>query len=873
MAPSAPGDAAADAEGAIGWQNERWSLPRPPPTWRLVRPSVIGAVPQWPPPATDELPLVRPAEVVCSRTGTPLTPRPLARRASSLSVGVAKSSRTSSAGKPPGVKLALNICAAPRGEWLTVEAPATARRRSSTGGQAPRAAEAREPSAMELDGAEAETLSAMVLRKAGAPSQLPGRFGCVSKSLAVQRPESRPRRPPTPRLRAAPPAEDANDESPRRAPSSLSGSGEGAAASAHGGRPRQRSASFCTTVAGRRRSAPAVGAGAAGAEEEEEESKRDKKDQVGFIRSGWDVTLASQYGSNKNQTGTRISLLLSVFEERPPTVFFDCDPRGGAPTKRGPRVVAEDEMLARYGFNGVPKMFFCHDTTKDVHEYNAVLNTFQKNGFLRATVDSNKWSLYWGPHPTPALLRAFHPFQRANHFPASWHLGRKDLLCKNTRKFKRQWPAHFDIAPVGFVLPEEHQAWITAREQNPNALWIWKPPNSACGKGIRLFHSEVSAATDRKLAQKPGVVQQYIDRPLLINGYKFDLRLYVVVTSYDPLKVYLYSEGLVRLATERYTREATDLARRTMHLTNYSVNKHAESYVKNLDGKSSECGRVVNEDGEEGDADEASAAHDAESAPSKWSLERLRQYFSATGLDYDLAMERIRDLVVKTLLTVEEVIVSNVHQGASFSSLGPTPTPQVGPNQSCFEIYGFDVMLDEDLKPWLLEVNTFPSLSSSSPLDKRIKTKLVADVLTLVGLRPFDHDLVDRAMQAENARRLQGLGPKYAGGRSHTVKSLNNVSSLTDLGEAEWRLILETHDEYLRRGDFERIYPTPAGVDTYSQFFPAPRYANHVLALWLRCGGGCGDDGSRCLPQSGGESGAPKNGYPRGLLQVCFESC
>ncbi|CAE7488394.1 TTLL5, partial [Symbiodinium necroappetens] len=55
---------------------------------------------------------------------------------------------------------------------------------------------------------------------------------------------------------------------------------------------------------------------------------------------------------------------------------------------------------------------------------------------------------------------------------------------------------------------------------------------------------------------------------------------------------------------------------------------------------------------------------------------------------------------------------------------------------SCFEIYGFDVLVDRSLKPWLLEVNICPSLSSGSPLDKRIKTKLVADVLTLVGVHP-----------------------------------------------------------------------------------------------------------------------------------------
>ncbi len=53
---------------------------------------------------------------------------------------------------------------------------------------------------------------------------------------------------------------------------------------------------------------------------------------------------------------------------------------------------------------------------------------------------------------------------------------------------------------------------------------------------------------------------------------------------------------------------------------------------------------------------------------------------------------------------------------------------------ACFEVYGFDIMLDEKLKPWLLEVNVCPSLSSSSPLDKQIKTMLLSDTFHLVGI-------------------------------------------------------------------------------------------------------------------------------------------
>ena len=74
------------------------------------------------------------------------------------------------------------------------------------------------------------------------------------------------------------------------------------------------------------------------------------------------------------------------------------------------------------------------------------------------------------------------------------------------------------------------------------------------------------------------VISRYIDNPLLINGLKFDLRLYVLVTNFDPLKIYVYNEGLVRFASEPYN--LSNIKQNVFaHLTNYSINKKSEHYV------------------------------------------------------------------------------------------------------------------------------------------------------------------------------------------------------------------------------------------------------------------------------------------------------
>ena len=82
-------------------------------------------------------------------------------------------------------------------------------------------------------------------------------------------------------------------------------------------------------------------------------------------------------------------------------------------------------------------------------------------------------------------------------------------------------------------------------------------------------------------------------------------------------------------------------------------------------------------------------------------------------------------MIIKTLISVEPHIINQMIRCTKH-------------RQVCFEVYGFDILLDSKLKPWLLEVNISPSLSSSSPLDKKIKTMLICDTLNLTGVTPFD---------------------------------------------------------------------------------------------------------------------------------------
>jgi len=104
------------------------------------------------------------------------------------------------------------------------------------------------------------------------------------------------------------------------------------------------------------------------------------------------------------------------------------------------------------------------------------------------------------------------------------------------------------------------------------------------------------------------VVSRYIENPLCIDGFKFDMRLYVAVTSYTPLRVYLFEEGLTRFATVQYAGGGEELHNCCMHLTNYSLNKSSANYVRCDDPEVEDYGN-------------------------KWSMSAMLRYLQEAGMD------------------------------------------------------------------------------------------------------------------------------------------------------------------------------------------------------------------------------------------------
>ncbi|KIY96565.1 Tubulin polyglutamylase TTLL5 [Monoraphidium neglectum] len=384
------------------------------------------------------------------------------------------------------------------------------------------------------------------------------------------------------------------------------------------------------------------------------------------------------------------------------------------------------------------------------------MEVFKQAGFKVTKGDA--WSVLWGRPAellTEDVLRALGPFQRINHFPGTWELGRKDSLYRNVAAARRLKGAAFDFIPKYFLLPGDAGAFQSELEHYPGKydfedLWarsarqprgschpperftsdtgrchsrrvayILKPVASSRGRGVRVV------ADPRSLdltALEECLLQRYITDPFLIDGYKFDLRVYVAVTSLDPLRVYVHEEGLVRFATQRYSSSSASYRQRRRHLTNYAVNKGhaggatadggaAAQHGISGDGEGELDATVGSGGGQGGDEGRGGARH----CP-KWSLAMLRRHLEARGHDWGHVWEQVKDIAAKTLIAAEP-------------RMGACTRAAVRHRNCCFELFGLDVMLDSSLRAWLLEVNTTPSLAVDSPLDERVKGSVVADLM------------------------------------------------------------------------------------------------------------------------------------------------
>ncbi|KNH06291.1 tubulin-tyrosine ligase-like protein [Perkinsela sp. CCAP 1560/4] len=436
---------------------------------------------------------------------------------------------------------------------------------------------------------------------------------------------------------------------------------------------------------------------------------------------------------------------------------------------------------------------------------------------------------------TQLLIRPLHPFQRYNHWPGSAAMiGDKKGLHRNIEKMaptlgklyqsKSSRPqSKVEAAKFGlpfiiptFCLPRERRKLLectrrkSSKAGQQDDLWIVKPARGSCGRGIFICDSKderlldllkpssqknvthAEESHDSAPASADCVVQKYITNPLLYKSYKFDMRLYVLVTSIDPFVCYKFQEGMVRFAAEPYHGFPVsgslhgssplngDPMDKFSQLTNYSIGRKYSQKICNFLQSMAES-PITTKD-----------------LPPNWkpqlkmSLSDFQKWIETENprksKGYDTLDGKINDLILSTLLASRKPLLNCMKQedilwgaarskssGFNFSqwvqkwnaifhglrdtsreskseipmdlkeiaSMQPLKryvdqysaknvSPSTKIKNSCFELYGFDVMIDEKFNPLLIEVNVLPSLESSSGLDYNLKSAVLTDLLNVM---------------------------------------------------------------------------------------------------------------------------------------------
>ncbi|GJQ74221.1 hypothetical protein Trydic_g19128 [Trypoxylus dichotomus] len=388
--------------------------------------------------------------------------------------------------------------------------------------------------------------------------------------------------------------------------------------------------------------------------------------------------------------------------------------------------------------------------------YDVIKRITQKLGYKEVNEIDN-WNLYWTDLSISIeRCKEMKRFQKINHFPGMLEICRKDLLARNLNRMQRLFPKEYNFFPKTWCLPADLGDALTYSRLRKNKTYILKPDAGSQGRGIIITKNlkEVKP-TDRIICQI------YITRPYLIDGYKFDLRVYTLITSCDPLRVYIYREGLVRFATSRY-KEPTgvNITNVFMHLTNYAVNKHSRTYT------------VDNEAG------------------SKRKLTWLNSYLRNLGHDVEKLWRSIDDVIIKTIMAAWPVL--------KHSYLACFPNHDVIP--ACCELLGTDIILDKRLNPQILEVNHSPSFHTDTELDCEVKEALINDMFAMLHLEHCDK----RKIMREDRKRI----------RERLLQGVSNNNSTEVKNFTEY-----FRHELKHRGGFRLVYPTMNGDHGYDKFF------------------------------------------------------
>ena len=442
----------------------------------------------------------------------------------------------------------------------------------------------------------------------------------------------------------------------------------------------------------------------------------------------------------------------------PSTIFFKYDSN----------YIPENKEIKNFTLKNItitdPKFMVIYRPTRRKYENDAVLPVFEENNIIKIKNEYENNAIfkrYFGLKKLENIMKNIHGYQIYNHFLLETELCHKDRLYYHYMKLKNKFPNDFNYHTESFILPEDYEI-VKEKFKNykasKNNIYIIKPEKGSLGVGIKFIYNFNDIPSK-------GFISKFINNPHLLYGTKYHMRLYVLITGYSPMKLYLFNEGQVMRAAEKYSDNLDKLNRKEAVLTNLHITGNSKKYIHDIE-------------------------YDSEKG-SEWSVSTLRKYFIKNNIDFDnVIWNQIKDIVIKTQMTIQKEEREVLKEFKNIK------------NRNLFQFYGIDVMLDDTLKVWLLEYNQSPFLELYNIINKINKKKLIVDIYNLIGIVPFAHDGTDQL--------YEDIKCNY----SNTVEEAVN-EALCEFSRP--------------KGGFERIFPTKESLIKYKKYFLEPNEENLKL--------------------------------------------
>jgi len=269
------------------------------------------------------------------------------------------------------------------------------------------------------------------------------------------------------------------------------------------------------------------------------------------------------------------------------------------------------------------------------------------------------------------------PWQVVNRLPSVNVICRKAPFVRLCQRTAITFPSQFRFLPKSYILPVNRDLLVSDREKS-NKRYIVKPDRGSLGNGITFLEPGDEVPVTEDLT----VVQEYIPS-LHINDYKFDCRIYALIASVDPLKIYVYRNGVARFCSRKKGDTSV-----FSQLTNKSLNK------KNPEAVITQIVQMVKD---------------------------VFNELAANGHNIDKLWKRIDSAIISTVISSIGFLRNGVK----------SKCPDIG-FPRCFQILGFDVLLDEALNPYILEVNYRPSFETNTKVERIMKTLMIAGAMKIM---------------------------------------------------------------------------------------------------------------------------------------------